>query len=78
MLIIAEVRGIIVIHFLLFLFHMKMCCVFSLEWPHLGNSNAYKQYTVAILQKKITLNYPTSAAMEFLPRDSKTSSKQPR
>ena len=25
---------------------MKVCCVFSLESPHLGDSNKYTQYTV--------------------------------
>ena len=25
-------------------FYMKVCCVFSLEWPHQGDSNEYSQY----------------------------------
>ena len=29
------------------------------------------------LKKKIVLNYPKSAAMGFVPRDPRTSSKQP-
>ena len=29
------------------------------------------------IKKKILLNYPTSATMGFVPRDSRTSSKQP-
>ena len=57
-------------------FNMKVCCVFSLESPHPGDSNAYTQYTSFIMKKKITLNYPISA-MVFFPRDSRMSSKQP-
>ena len=44
-------------------FHVKVYCVFSLESPRGGDSNEYTQYT--IFNKKITLNYPKSAAMEF-------------
>ena len=50
---------------------------FSLESPHLGSSNEYTQYTIFNTKKKITLNYPKSAAIGYFPRDSKTSSKQP-
>ena len=56
---------------------MKVCCVYSLESPHWGDSNEYTQYTVFNIKKKITLNYPKSAAKGFFPRDSRTSSKQP-
>ena len=45
------------------LFNMKVCCVFSLESPHQGDSNEYAQYTIFNIKKKITLNYPKSAAM---------------
>ena len=58
-------------------FNMKVCCVFSLESPHRGDSNECTQYTIFNIKKKITLNYPKSAAVGFLPRDSRTSSKQP-
>ena len=44
---------------------MKLCCVLSLELPHLGNSNEYTQYIVFYIKKKITLNYPKSAAKEY-------------
>ena len=27
-------------------FNMKVCCVFSLESPHRGDSNEYTQYTI--------------------------------
>ena len=43
----------------IFLFyHNIVCCVYSLELPHRGNSNEYTQYTI-IVQKneKISLNY---------------------
>ena len=41
---------------------MRVCCVFSIESPHRGDSNEYTQYTVFNIKKKITLNYPKSAA----------------
>ena len=37
--------------------------MFLLESPHRGDSNAYTQYTIFNIKKKITLNYPISAAM---------------
>ena len=46
-------------------FNIKVCCVFSLESPHRGDSNEYRQYTISNIKKKITLNYPKSAAMGF-------------
>ena len=55
-------------------YNMKVYCVFSLELLH---SNDYTQYTIFNINKKITLNYPKSAAKGFFPRDSRTSSKQP-
>ena len=49
---------------LLIFFNMKVCCVFSLESPHRGDSNEYKQYTFTIINiKKITLNYHNFSAM---------------
>ena len=56
--------GLIWISFLI-LFNMKVCCVFSLESPHQGDSNEYTQYNIFNIKKKITLNYPKSAAMGF-------------
>ena len=47
---------------------MKVCCVFSLESPHRGDSNEYTQYTIFNIKKKITLNYSKSAAMGFFPK----------
>ena len=59
-------------------FNMKVCCVFSLESPHRGDSNEYTQYTIFNMNKKNTINYPKSAATGFFfPRDSRMSSKQP-
>ena len=46
-------------------FNMKVCCVVSLESPHRGDSNECTQYTIFNIKKKITLNYPKSAAMGF-------------
>ena len=47
---------------------MKVCCVFSLESPHRGDSNEYTQYIIFNIKEKITLNYPKSAAMGFFPQ----------
>ena len=66
MLIIVPARsgGIIWILFSIFL-NMKGCCMFSLEWPHQGDSNENTQYTIFNIKMKITLNYSTFAAMDF-------------
>ena len=42
---------------------MTVCCSVSLESPHRGNSNEYTQYTIFNIKKKVTVNYPKSAAM---------------
>ena len=39
--------------------------MFSLESPHRGDSNEYTQYTIYNMNKKNTLNYPKSAAMDL-------------
>ena len=46
-------------------FNMKVCCMFSLELPHRGDSNEYTKYTIFNIEKKIALNYPKSVAMGF-------------
>ena len=33
-------------------FNMKVCCVFSLESPHRGDSNENTQYTIFNLEKE--------------------------
>ena len=33
-------------------FNMKVCCVFSLESPHQGDSNEYTQYTISQYEKE--------------------------
>ena len=33
-------------------FHMEVYCVFSLESPHLGDSNEYAQYTIFSIKRK--------------------------
>ena len=40
------------------LYNMKVCCMFSLELPHRGDSNEYIQYTILNIKKKTVLNYP--------------------
>ena len=44
---------------------MKVYYVFSLESPLRGDSNEYTQYTIFNIKKKISLNYPKSAATGF-------------
>ena len=44
-------------------FSMEVCCVFPLESPHRGDSKEYTQYTNFNIKKKITLNFPKSAAI---------------
>ena len=46
-------------------FNKKVCCVFSLESPHPGDSNENTQYTIFNIEKKITPCYPKSADMLF-------------
>ena len=38
--------------------NMEVCCLFSLESPHRGDSNEYTQHTIISTKKKITCNYP--------------------
>ena len=56
-------------------FNMKVCCVFSSESPHRGDSNKYTQYTIFNIKKKIALNYPKSAAMVFFSKGLKNEFK---
>ena len=46
-------------------FNMMVCCVFSIESPHRGDSNENTLYTIFNIKKKITVNYPRSADMRF-------------
>ena len=39
-------------HIFSILFNTKVCCVFSLESPHGGDSNEYTQYTISNIQKR--------------------------
>ena len=60
-------------------FNLKVCCMFSLESSHRGNSNEYTQYTIFNIQKE---NHPKlsqicSYGFLYQLRDSRTSSKQP-
>ena len=52
--------------------------MFSLESPHRSDSNEYTQDIIFNVENKITLDFLKSAAMGFfVPRHSRTSSKQP-
>ena len=50
---------------------MNVCCVFTLESPHRGDSNEYTQYTIFSMNMKNCLNYPKSAAMGFFSKGHK-------
>ena len=54
---------------------MTVCCVFSLESPHCGDSNVYTQYTIFNIKKKITRNFPISAAMGYFSKGQKNEFK---
>ena len=49
--------------------------MFSLESPHQGDSNEYTKYTMFNIKKKITLNYPKSAALELFSKGLKNKFK---
>ena len=51
----------------LIFYNMKVCRVFSLELP-----NKYTQYSIFIIKKKITLNYPKSAGKGFFNNEFET------
>ena len=65
MIVVYSARSGGIIRIPLIFYNMKICCVFSLESPYCGDSNEYTQYTVFNIKKKITLNYPKSAANGF-------------
>ena len=60
----AKSRGIIEISFQYF-FNMKVCCVFSLESPHRGDSNKYTQSTIFNINRIITQNIPNLQLWDF-------------
>ena len=59
--------SLIGIFFFIF-FNMKVCCVFSLESPHRGDSNEYTQYTISNMNKKNTLNIQNLQLWAFFQR----------
>ena len=60
----ARSGGIIMTYIRVF-FNMKVCCLFSLESPHRGDSNENTQYTTFSIKAEKTQNYPKSTAMGF-------------
>ena len=62
-------------------FKMKICCVFSLESPHRGDSNDYTQQTIININRKspeIIPKYNNVCSYDIcFVSDSRTSSKQP-
>ena len=59
------------------LFNMKVCYVFLLESSHRGDSNKYTQYRIFNIKRKSPKIIPNLQLWVFVPRDSRTSSKQP-
>ena len=51
--------------------------MFSLESPHRGDSNENIQHNIFNIKKENHPKFSKSAALEYFPRDSRTSSKQP-
>ena len=57
-------------------FNMKVCCVFSLESPHRGDSNEYTQHTIINIKRRNSAKLSKFCSYGFfVPRDSRTSSK---
>ena len=46
-------------------FNMKVCCVFSLESLHRGDSNEYTQYTIFNIKEKSALIIPNLKVLDF-------------
>ena len=59
------------------LFSMIVYCLFSLESPHRGDSNEYKQYTIFNINTESHPKLSKYAVMRLFPGDLRTSSKQP-
>ena len=49
-------------------FNMKVCCVFSLESPHRGDSNEYTQYTIFKRNRKSPLIIANLQLWDFFQR----------
>ena len=47
-------------------FIIKVCCVFSLESPHRGDSNEYTQYTIFNIKNEIILYLSQICSYGFL------------
>ena len=53
-------------------FLLKVCCVFSLESPHRGDSNKYIQYTILNIKKKNHPKLLEICSNEIFYKDSRT------
>ena len=54
-------------------FKIKVCCVYSLESPHRGDSNEYyTKYQFQYEKKKFNINCPKSAARDFFSKGLKS------
>ena len=42
-----------------------VCCVFAFQTPQRGDSNKYTQDTIFYMERKVTIDYSKSAAMEL-------------
>ena len=61
----------------LIFYNMKVCCLFSLESPHRGDSNEYTQYTIFNNKKESHRKLSQICSHGIFPRDSRTNSRQP-
>ena len=59
----ARSGGIITIS--LIFYDRKVCCVFSLESPHGGDSNEYTQYTIQYKKENHRLNFPVLQPRDY-------------
>ena len=64
----ARSGGMIEIYFRFF--NMKVCCVFSLESPHRGDSNEYTLYSIFNIKRKTLLIILNLQLWVFIPGDS--------
>ena len=55
-------------------FKMKVCCVFSFESPHRGDSNKYTQYTIFNKKKEHHPKLSQICSYGIFPRDSRMKS----
>ena len=56
---------------LFFFYNMKVCCVFSLESPHRGDSTEYTEYTLFNIKRRLTKIIANLHLWDFFPETQK-------